>query len=134
MQCLFVFSSERFLELRRIQLGERPVTSGNARESLESFFNRAINGPTTEERNEEEAQNRPENVANDVETLLQLSRVRAALQNGFRNQLESALSGRTTTSTTTTPQVNRRRYQRSSNLRTNTTSGSSGNLDQRRYG
>ena len=126
--------SERFLELRRIQLGERPVTSGNARESLENFFNRAINGPTTEERNEEEAQNRPANVANDVESLLQLSRVRAALENGFRNQLESALSGRTSTTTTQSPQANRRTItRREPNLRTAVTSRTSPNTLQR-YG
>jgi len=84
-------TSERFLELRRIQLGERPVTNGNARTSLENFFQRAINGPSVEQRNAEEEANRPENVANDVQSLIQLSRVQSALQNGFSNRLESVL-------------------------------------------
>lgn len=96
-QLLQRITSERFLELRRIQLGDRPVTNSNARENLENFFNRAINGPTPEERNEEEQANRPETVANDVQSLIQLSRVQSALQNDFRRQLESALSGRVMT-------------------------------------
>lgn len=76
-------------------MGERPVTSGNARSSIENFFDRAINGPTVQQRTEEEAQNRPENVANDVESLLQLSRVTSAIQNGFRSRLEATLHGGT---------------------------------------
>jgi len=99
-QLLQKITSERFLELRRIQLGERPVTGGNARASIENFFERAINGPTQQERAEEEAQNRPETVANDVQSLLQLSRVSSAIQNGFRRQLEATLSGRSTAPTT----------------------------------
>ena len=75
-------------------MGERPVTSGNARSSIEHFFNRAINGPTVQERTEEEAQNRPENVANDVESLLRMSRVSSAIQNGFHSRLEATLNGR----------------------------------------
>lgn len=101
---ILFFYSERFLELRRIQLGERPVTSGNARSSIEHFFDRAINGPTVQERTEEEAQNRPQNVANDVESLLQLSRVSSAIQNGFRSRLEATLTGRSSQTTTNTNQ------------------------------
>ena len=99
------------MELRRIQLGERPVTSGNARSSIEHFFDRAINGPTVQERTEEEAQNRPQNVANDVESLLQLSRVSSAIQNGFRSRLEATLTGRTTTNTNPPPTRNTRNRQ-----------------------
>jgi len=102
-QLLRRITSERFLELRRIQLGERPVTSGNARSSIEHFFDRAINGPTVQERTEEEAQNRPQNVANDVESLLQLSRVSSAIQNGFRSRLEATLTGRSSQTTTNPP-------------------------------
>lgn len=89
------------MELRRIQLGERPVTGGNARTSLETFFQRALHGPTEEQRTAEEEANRPENVANDVQSLLQLSRVRSALQSGFSSRLESTLSFRSAPTTQT---------------------------------
>lgn len=87
-------SNERFLELRRIQLGDRPVSGTHARESLENFFQRAIHGPTNEERISEEEQNRPTVVANDVDNLLRQGLVNATLHNDFRNQLERTLSAR----------------------------------------
>lgn len=104
--------SERFLELRRIQLGERPVTGGNARTSLENFFQRALHGPTEEQRTAEEESNRPENVANDVQSLLQLSRVRSALQSGFTTRLESTLSFRAQPNSVTQQPRNNFRQQR----------------------
>jgi len=112
-QLLNRVTSERFLELRRIQLGDRPVTSGNARDSLEDFFHRAIHGPTIQQQNNDGERNRPENVSTDVESLLQLSRVRSALQNGFRNQLEATLTGRVQMNGPPQPRVNR--IQRPSN-------------------
>lgn len=74
-----LFYSERFLELRRIQLGDRPVSGTHARESLENFFQRAIHGPTIAERISEEEQNRPNAVTNDVQNLLQQGLVNATL-------------------------------------------------------
>jgi len=105
-------SSERFLELRRIQLGERPVTGSDARENLENFFHRAIHGPTDEERMQADEENRPVNVANDVESLIQQGLVRSSLATSFREQLERSLSSRmsnTTTSPNRPPHVNNAR-------------------------
>ena len=92
----FIFRSfsERFLELRRIQLGERPVTGSNTRETLETFFHRAIHGPTEQERQREEEANRPDHVTHDVQLLLQRQVVRSALQTDFRSHLEQTLNSR----------------------------------------
>merc|ERR1719427_947751 len=46
-------TSERFAELRNIQLTDRPVTGGAARGNIESFMRRAVHGPTEEEQIEE---------------------------------------------------------------------------------
>ncbi|XP_057312548.1 E3 ubiquitin-protein ligase LRSAM1-like [Hydractinia symbiolongicarpus] len=98
--------SERFSELRSIQLDERPVTGRNSRENLETFFRRAIHGLTEEERQQQEEFNRPEHVANDVNNLQEQSIVQSTLQTGFRAQLEQALSSRIQQQTR---QVERRR-------------------------
>jgi len=87
-------TSERFTELRSIQLSDRPVTGGVARGNIDSFFRRAIHGPTDEEREEEEAANRPAHVADERELLQQQSLVRSSLQNDFRDLLERTIAAR----------------------------------------
>jgi len=91
-------TSERFAELRNIQLSERPVTGGNARGNIETFMRRAVHGPTEEERQQEDEANRPEHVANDVQFLNQQSVVQSSLHNDFRNILERTLLQRMSTS------------------------------------
>ena len=109
-----LFYSERFLELRRIQLGDRPVSGTHARESLENFFERAIHGSTIAERISEEEQNRPNAVTNDVQNLLQQGLVNTTLQNNFRQHVERTLSARQPTSNTATSKPARERRARGS--------------------
>lgn len=88
--------SERFAELRNIQLSERPVSGGNARDNIETFFRQAVHGPTEEERIVIEENNRPAEVVQDVQLLQQRSVVQSSLQNQFRGILERALLRRVT--------------------------------------
>jgi len=87
-------TSERFAELRNIQLSERPVTGGNARGNIENFMRRAVHGPTEEEQLQEDAANRPDHVTNEQQFLRQQSVVQSSLQNEFRTILERTLLAR----------------------------------------
>ena len=61
-------------ELRRLQMGERPVTGQGNKEAVESFFTSRMNPSEGEERE------RPENVVVEVNALVERRPVSSLLQ------------------------------------------------------
>ncbi|KAK2151649.1 hypothetical protein LSH36_356g06010 [Paralvinella palmiformis] len=81
---------EIMFELRRLQLGDRPVTGQGNKEAVENFFSRSQTG----EGATGEGEHRPENVTVEVSALIERRPVTSLLQSDrFRRNLESALHG-----------------------------------------
>ena len=76
-------------ELRRLKMGERPVTGQGNKEAVEGFFQRQLNSAETGVPTEE---HRPEAVMVEVQGLVERAPVSSILQSqGFRRRLENAL-------------------------------------------
>ncbi|KAL5022466.1 hypothetical protein ScPMuIL_001621 [Solemya velum] len=101
--------SERMYELRRIQHGDRPVTSQGKRESIDNFFSKRIeakhlvesspkaNIPANVDSVEE---HRPEAVVIEIQGVSEQGRVSNVLQTAaFRRQLENIIRGSISTVT-----------------------------------
>jgi len=77
--------NEIMFELRRMQLGDRPVTGQGNKEALETLIQRHIESPINVE------EHRPEAVIVEVQGLVQSRPVSSILGTGFRRRLENAL-------------------------------------------
>ena len=78
-------------ELRRLKMGDRPVTGQEKKKTVEDFFNSRLN-PSSEPTPVE--QHRPESVVVEVQGLVQTRPVSSMLQRAqFRRTLENAIRG-----------------------------------------
>lgn len=78
--------NEIMFELRRLQMGERPVTGQGHKEVVENFFTQQLQGPADQE------EHRPETIHVEVRALAESRPVSSLLQSTrFRRSLESAL-------------------------------------------
>ena len=83
-----IFFRDRVFELRRLKLGDRPVTGQGNWEAVEQFFNRRYNATD----DEPEQHDRPEEVVVEVQGLVERRCVSSLLQTlQFRQRLEGAL-------------------------------------------
>ena len=78
-------------ELRRLKMGDRPVTGQENKKTVEDFFNSRLN-PSSEPTPGD--QHRPESVVVEVQGLVQTRPVSSILQSAqFRRTLENAIRG-----------------------------------------
>ena len=82
-------------ELRRLRLGDRPVTGQGSKERLEEFFARELNQPTVNNAanvNNALGLRRPESVVVEVNALVERRPVSSVLESSaFRQSLENSL-------------------------------------------
>lgn len=95
------FCSDLMFELRRIRLGDRPVTGQNHRENIANFVAKYVQDPTHSSQSNKETipanvdaveQHRPEAVIVEVQGVFEQHRVSTVLQSAnFRRHLENII-------------------------------------------